>query len=82
MGKIHCMKCKGWIPPREMFIVRDDLWTKFGVGKNHLCQNCFEQNIGRALTSLDLTICQANKNNANISHLIKNCVCVDENNDT
>ncbi|GHB45636.1 hypothetical protein GCM10008106_28330 [Mongoliitalea lutea] len=50
------------MPAKKGFMVLNELWEKFGVGKNHLCMDCFEKRLNRKLTKDDLTKCFLNEN--------------------
>ena len=54
-----CPDCGQDFP--NLFIVTDDLWKEFGVGKGVLCLSCFEKRMGRALTINDLKDCPVNE---------------------
>lgn len=45
---------------RDYFMVKDELWDKYGVGRKLLCVGCFEKRLGRKLRREDLTDCIVN----------------------
>ena len=62
MSKLYCIDCKSKVFASKYFMVTNDLWEKYGDGKNHLCINCFEKRIGRQLNRTDLLKCFVNEN--------------------
>lgn len=46
---------KGW------FMVKNDLWEKYGQKKEFLCLDCFEKRMNRKLTAKDLIDCFVNE---------------------
>ena len=46
--------------PKDYYMIRNDLWAKYGVAKGMLCMECIETRIGRKLTKKDLTNCIVN----------------------
>ena len=45
---------------KDYFMVRDNLWAEYGVGRKLLCMDCFEKRLGRKLRKEDLTDCIVN----------------------
>lgn len=39
---------------KDYYIVTDELWDEFGVGKEWLCITCFENRLGRKLQADDI----------------------------
>lgn len=39
----------------EYYMVTNDLWKRYGVGRGMLCIGCLEERLGRELTSVDFT---------------------------
>lgn len=54
MVKRYCKDCQKRIVSTNYFMVKNDLWEKFGVGKGLLCIDCFEARLGRKLIASDL----------------------------
>jgi hypothetical protein len=54
MAKTHCLDCQSKITANKYFMVKNDLWEKYGVGEKFLCVICFENRIGRKLNASDL----------------------------
>lgn len=46
--------------PVDYFMVTDELWEQYGVGKGLLCLDCFEKRLGRPLVKEDIKICELN----------------------
>lgn len=68
-----CVDCKKYALKdiADYFIVTDDLWKEFGVGRGLLCWTCFEDRIGRSFEKEDFNDCPANKQNPKIQELNK-----------
>lgn len=45
---------------KDFYMVKDQLWKEFGVGKGMLCIDCFEKRLGRKLAPSDLMFCFVN----------------------
>jgi len=46
--------------PKDYYMIRNDLWKKYGVGKGMLCIECIEKRLGRKICKEDLTDCLVN----------------------
>lgn len=46
--------------PVDYFMVMDELWNQYGVGRGLLCLSCFEKRLGRPLVKEDIKICELN----------------------
>jgi hypothetical protein len=55
----YCASCKTEFPP--IFMVKDELWRKYGNGHGILCFICFEQRLGRDIRIEDLTDAPCNR---------------------
>lgn len=51
------------------FMVKNNLWDKYGVGENMLCMDCFEKRMGRKFTAADFTDCPLNGINERIQKI-------------
>ena len=72
MAKNHCFDCEKRILPKGWFMVKNDLWQKYGVEDKFLCMDCFEKRIGRKLEASDLIKYYVNeKVNPNTINLLK-----------
>lgn len=73
MAKNYCFDCKTRIMPKGWFMVKNELWEKYGQKKNFLCLSCFEERLNRSIEKNDLTKCFVNeKVNPFTIKLIKN----------
>lgn len=61
MAKKSCLDCQSKVTATKYFMVTNNLWGKYGVGKNHLCMECFEKRLGRKLNKNDLMKCFVNE---------------------
>jgi len=48
---------------KNYFMVKKNLWEKFGNGDKMLCINCFEKRMGRSLEIEDFLYCEATLGN-------------------
>jgi hypothetical protein len=56
----------------DMYMVNDDIWSKYGNESNTLCMNCLEKRMGRKLTKDDFSQYKnapANKYNPQVKKL-------------
>ena len=51
--RFTCQDCGN--PDYKMYMVNDDLWSKYGNSENTLCMSCLEKRIGRKLTKQDFS---------------------------
>lgn len=42
---------------KDYYMITNELWKKYGVGKGMLCMKCIEKRIGRKLTKIDILVC-------------------------
>lgn len=57
-----CFDCNEFILKfSRTYIVHNNLWEKFGVGKRNLCPNCFGERMGRPIEKNDLIECEINE---------------------
>jgi hypothetical protein len=54
---------------KNYYMVNNDLWAKFGVGRKMLCIPCLEKRIGREVTKQDFTDCMLNRDNKYVTSL-------------
>ena len=54
----------------DYYMVRNNLWLQFGVGKNMLCLGCFAQRLGRPLEASDFTLAPINRINPLVRMLV------------
>jgi hypothetical protein len=54
-----CSDCKKDVykNPRDYFLVTDEVWAKYGVGRDMLCMTCLEERMGRRLERADIHDC-------------------------
>lgn len=66
-----CVDCGIYALKRQedYFIVTDELWEKFGVGRGLLCWSCFQLRMGRKFRVEDFIDCNANNCNPLIKKL-------------
>lgn len=66
-----CVDCEKYAlkEVKDYFIVTDNLWKEFGVGKGLLCWGCFEKRMGRSFALKDFHKCRANDENPMINAL-------------
>ena len=53
MAKVFCLDCHSRVFGSKYFMVKNELWEKYGVGKKFLCINCFENRLVRKLNKSD-----------------------------
>lgn len=56
--------------PWDYYMVCNELWLRFGVGKNMLCLGCFTQRLGRPLEAFDFTLAPINRINPLVRVLV------------
>ncbi len=49
-----CFDCEKKIRPVKYFMVHDQIWENYGVGKDHLSVDCFKKRLGCKLIGSDL----------------------------
>jgi len=66
-----CVDCgkDTWVGNMDYYMIRLDLWDKYGVGDNMLCVKCIETRLGHKLTRDDITDCMLNHINDYTSKL-------------
>jgi len=66
-----CVDCKIYAlkNQEDYYIVTDELWKKFGVGRGLLCWGCFQLRMGRRFRINDFLDCKANDCNPLIKKL-------------
>jgi hypothetical protein len=56
-----CVDCgKPTFQTTDYYMVKNELWKRFGVGEEMLCISCLEKRMGRKLTKEDLLDCPLN----------------------
>jgi hypothetical protein len=55
---VCCEDCEGRI--YDDYMVVDRLWRAYGVGRGHLCLDCFQRRLGRPLLPVDFTTARIN----------------------
>lgn len=53
--RFQCVDCFADTMKNDYYMVRDDLWSKYGSGETMLCIECLSKRIGRPLRASDLT---------------------------
>lgn len=70
-----CMDCEVDTIDRtrtwDYYMVRNDLWLKFGVGSKMLCLGCFAQRLSRPLEASDFTLAPINRINPLVRVLVE-----------
>ena len=66
-----CVDCgrDTWKDDKDYYMIRFDLWNKYGVGEKMLCMKCIETRLGHKLTRDDITDCTLNHMNYYTSKL-------------
>lgn len=59
----YCFDCKKEIPfySTDYYMVTDELWAQYGVGKDLLCWSCIEMRMGRPIAASDLNDSMLNR---------------------
>lgn len=54
--KWECVDCKKdcFRDPKDYYMLKNEIWKVYGVGKGMLCIHCIETRLGRSLTKNDL----------------------------
>jgi hypothetical protein len=76
-----CVDCgkDTWKDDKDYYMIKNDMWDKYGVGEKMLCMKCIETRLGHKLTRADITDCPLNRMNYYTSKLFDNEQATNEN---
>lgn len=64
MTSPHCLDCGKYTltgPDQDLYMVKNEIWKKYGAGKFWLCRPCLEKRMGRKLNRNDYKNCVLNQ---------------------